>query len=395
MARESMTDHSSQEGPKVSLRDKAEVVVVAVLTVTAAIAYLVAYWPWKAEAKTSPIAFFASMPVLIITAGFAFTLGSNRLVAYWRAMVDKRPWFIWTVPIAISLLYAVGTGLAGYGIWQNYLILTVYLLIPVALARLRTLWADWAMCLAAWLPIQFDWVSLPLMPVPRQPDIWNHWIRKAYTAPAIPESFDAAQRQMAKTLIEIPRIPEPMQQVTVQTLFIACTAIWAIMVVRRLDGFNFRLLFSFEDFKFGGKLFLLFGVVALPIATLTGFGNWQRMLSLHQTYPSIPPLLVYAILPVGMYFGVALIEESLFRGILQNLLSKTLGKPWIAWALASVVFGIVHFKFGSPVLYTIFATCAGGVYGYAYMKTGRIMPGAITHAMVNSLWLILFNPMSS
>jgi membrane protease YdiL (CAAX protease family) len=356
---------------------KLELGLVSVVSLLALVAYGVVYWPWKAKFPGTPLDFFASMPVLVVTVAAALSLGSRKVVAFWQGRLDKQPMTAWLYPVVVWGLYAGGTLVAGHANPRQIGGLALYLACPVALAlvgrhfattpgaswlyRSKGVWADWLMILAAWIPIQLEWLYLPNLPVP---------LRTAH------------------------------DQIQVHPLFAACVAFWAIMVVRRVDGFQFRLVFSKEDFLLGVKLFAGFVALMLPLAWLAGFADWSNFMTVHVKL-GVPAWAAYPLLPIGMYFGVALVEEALFRGLLQNLLGKTLRSPWAGLIIASLVFGAVHYKprpdgkGESPLWfaeYAVFAAIAGGVYGYAYLKTKRIMPGAVAHALVNSLWLTLFNP---
>ncbi|MEJ5171658.1 MAG: CPBP family glutamic-type intramembrane protease [Fimbriimonadales bacterium] len=350
------------------LRLSSESVFVAVVGALGLAAYLVAYWPFRPGAPAGVGQVLGMVPLLAAAIGFALPMGSEQAVAWWSAKVDPRPWLAYVCPAVLSALYALGTVVAGRFSAPEAAGLAAYLHAPPALAllgrrlaarpgpwsRRAALASDWALVLAAWLPIQLRWIDLPTIP-----------------------------------------LPEGRDQVKLDTLLAAASVFWAILVVRRLEGFQFRLFFTKEDFRLGLRVFAVYAVVALPLALATGFVRWGLAFTLHETEFRQPAWLVYPLLPVGMYFGVALVEEALFRGLLQNLLARVLGSPWAGLVLASVAFGAVHHKFGRPELYVAFSALAGGFYGYAYLRTGRIMPGAVAHALVNSVWLALFNPMAS
>lgn len=354
--------------PSPRFRPSPETVFVAVVGALAMAAYLAVYWPFRPDSVAGPGQVLGMLPLLAAAIGFALPMGSEQAVAWWSLRVDRRPGLAFLCPAALSVLYALGAALAGRFDAGEAAGLALYLHVPTALGLLgRRLqvgegsWSrwwgmalDWALVLAAWLPIQLRWIDLPTVP-----------------------------------------LPEGRDQVELDTLLAAAAVFWAILVVRRLEGFQFRLFFTRDDFRLGLSVFALYVVFALPLALATGFVQTGRAFTLHETEFQQPAWLVYPLLPIGMYFGVALIEEALFRGLLQNLLARTLGTPWAALALASAAFGAVHHKFGHPGLYVFFSALAGAFYGYAYLRTGRIMPGAVAHALVNSAWLAFFNPMAS
>lgn len=94
---------------------------------------------------------------------------------------------------------------------------------------------------------------------------------------------------------------------------------------------------------------------------------------------------------VNNLFFVCLAEEVIFRGFVQNILKVTcLVKklPYLHIFLASLIFGLVHFKGG--IFYVILASIAGFFYGLAYEKTKRIACAVIVHFGLNLLHLIFF-----
>jgi membrane protease YdiL (CAAX protease family) len=107
-----------------------------------------------------------------------------------------------------------------------------------------------------------------------------------------------------------------------------------------------------------------------------------------------PPVKMIELL-LGIYFMVAIPEELLFRGIIQNLLQRYIpGRfgPWIGLALAALIFGFSHYNNFSPPdwRYVWLATVAGLVYGAVYQITGRTTVSAMVHCGVNFIWAVVF-----
>jgi membrane protease YdiL (CAAX protease family) len=155
----------------------------------------------------------------------------------------------------------------------------------------------------------------------------------------------------------------------------------ALVPVRDL-GYTYRLRVS--DIKRAGTAFVLFAAIAIPLGLALGFlrYGWQ---------PFRPAR--WAVLLLNLYFLVAIPEEFLFRGLLQNLLEKTWrGKAPAAapLLLASVIFGVSHINNPpAPNLrYGALAALAGLAYGWAWMRTRRITASALTHAAVDFLWIV-------
>ena len=150
----------------------------------------------------------------------------------------------------------------------------------------------------------------------------------------------------------------------------------------------------FAEFPFPGQLthtltillhFAGFALIAILIGTRIGFLTYDP--SRARLHPIPLALSVF-----GILLFTAWPEEFLFRGILQNLFSRSFKNPWAALALASLIFGLSHI-FHAPApnwKYVFLATIAGLFYGHTWMKTGSLFPAAIVHGLVDILWHILF-----
>jgi len=83
----------------------------------------------------------------------------------------------------------------------------------------------------------------------------------------------------------------------------------------------------------------------------------------------------------------------LFRGLLQNSLSRTLSSETGGWIAASVIFGLAHITNNGVFpnwRYEILATIAGVFYGRVWRKTNSIFTSAIVHALVDTIWHLAF-----
>ncbi len=76
-----------------------------------------------------------------------------------------------------------------------------------------------------------------------------------------------------------------------------------------------------------------------------------------------------------------ILEELLFRGAIQGVLQRALGKPWMAILISSLIFGIVHMN---PAQIP-FAFLLGMMFGWLYYRTGSLLPGIIGHVLNNSI----------
>ena len=74
-------------------------------------------------------------------------------------------------------------------------------------------------------------------------------------------------------------------------------------------------------------------------------------------------------------------EELLFRGLLQEGLSRWIGPPtgvWVALAAASVFFGLLHPMNGA---YILLAAVMGLVLGGLWIASGNLLVPIVTHAV--------------
>jgi membrane protease YdiL (CAAX protease family) len=88
--------------------------------------------------------------------------------------------------------------------------------------------------------------------------------------------------------------------------------------------------------------------------------------------------------PVAIYLATGVPEEFLFRGLIQNTLERAIGRA--ALPIASIIFGLAHLP---DLRYVLLATLAGLAYGWVYQTTRRITASAVTHALVDWIWVLL------
>ncbi len=169
-------------------------------------------------------------------------------------------------------------------------------------------------------------------------------------------------------------------------IFCVCVGAYAFLVVRNLKDAGFKLLPKKGDLTEGSINFIAFFILAIPL------GLALQFIHPHMRSVSVPG---FAADYLGVYLTVAIPEEFLFRGILQNLLVKTFKSPHhgkYGLIVASVIFGLSHFHH-APVpnwRYAIMATVAGVFYGNAWRVRKRTSSSAFTHAMVDTVWHFWF-----
>ena len=169
------------------------------------------------------------------------------------------------------------------------------------------------------------------------------------------------------------RVPAPGGADVVRFLGLL-DALWLFLVARPFRGAGLAPPRG-SDLAPAIGAFVAFALVAVPVGLATGFIAWHPRLALPGAVGT--PLLIYA--------AIALPEEFLFRGLIQNALERLLS-PRLALGVASVVFGLAHLP---DPRYVLLATIAGVAYGWVYRRTGRVTAAAITHALVDAAWVLL------
>jgi len=150
---------------------------------------------------------------------------------------------------------------------------------------------------------------------------------------------------------------------------------YVFLVVRNLEGVGYRWSLRGRDVRIASAAFLAFALIAVPLGLGMHFLVWHPRLTVSSAVVN----------PVVIYLVTAVPEEFLFRGLIQNLCVRWLGK-WRGLAIASVLFGLSHLP---DPRYALLATIAGAAYGWVYLLSGRITASAITHALVDGTWVAL------
>jgi len=155
--------------------------------------------------------------------------------------------------------------------------------------------------------------------------------------------------------------------------------IYGFLVIRQLDGVGFDLRLKQRDAGIGFRELLLYAPIALVLGLALGF------LHLHPEWPK-PTQAVGAFLFTFLFIAVP--EELFFRGWLQNLLERRIGR-YPALFLTAALFGLSHFNKRAVHFnwrYVLLASLAGIFYGRAWRKERRIGASALTHASVDTIW---------
>ena len=157
--------------------------------------------------------------------------------------------------------------------------------------------------------------------------------------------------------------------------------IFGFLVVRQLEGVGFDLRLRGKDAGIAAREFCAFAIIAIPLGLGLGF------LHFHGLWPS-PVRLVGAF--VFTFLFIAIPEELYFRGWLQNLLERHVGRT-PALIVTALVFGLAHWNKRTITFnwrYVLMAAIAGIFYGRAWRAQRRVGASALTHASVDTLWSI-------
>ena len=155
--------------------------------------------------------------------------------------------------------------------------------------------------------------------------------------------------------------------------------IYGFLAVRRLEGVGFDLRLRLSDLRIGVRELVIYAPIAIAL------GLSLRFLHFHAYIPPVSHVLLGWIFT---FFFIAVPEELFFRGWMQNLLERRLGRHW-ALLTTAVLFGLSHFNKRALHFnwrYVVLAALAGVFYGRAWRQERRVGASAITHASVDTLW---------
>lgn len=155
--------------------------------------------------------------------------------------------------------------------------------------------------------------------------------------------------------------------------------IYGFLLVRQLDGVGFDLRLRVRDLTTGLREFGWYAPIAIALGLAMGF------LHIHAVWPT--PLSLASAFFFTFAF-IAIPEELFFRGWMQNLLERRLGRA-PALLVTAAVFGLSHFNKRAVHFnwrYVVLAALAGIFYGRAWRRDRRVGASAITHACVDTVW---------
>jgi hypothetical protein len=155
--------------------------------------------------------------------------------------------------------------------------------------------------------------------------------------------------------------------------------LYGFLALRPLEGTGFDLRLRLRDAAVGLREAAFYTPIALTLGLGLGF------LHLHAAWPGLGPI---AFAWSFTFFFIAVPEELFFRGWVQNLLERRMGRR-AALLVTAALFGLAHFNKRAEHFnwrYVLLAAVAGLFYGRAWRRDRRVGASAITHATVDALW---------
>jgi hypothetical protein len=165
-------------------------------------------------------------------------------------------------------------------------------------------------------------------------------------------------------------------------LYLADVALYLYLVVRGIKGMGYSFTFSRRSVPIALREWLFFAPFGIGLGLALNFIAFQ---------PRLPSLATTMAAVLITFLLTAVPEELFFRGILQNLLERRIGRRG-ALALTSVLFGLSHFSKGAAFnwRYVLLAAIAGVFYGRAWRAERKVLTSSITHTAVDVVWSLWF-----
>ncbi len=282
------------------------------------------------------LAFFFAIQLLCAAGNLGERLG--------RRTGSQRGVLVALIPFFAYLIYMLGTNSFTWwraGAAAAYILTPVLLVISAGSAKPGA-WQDYAAMLAIFLPLKLRWLN----------SLWPY--------PGARTGYIAA------------------------ILLAISVALAAFLFVRQLDGIGYNIVWGRDAALAVVFHFSLLAVILIPLGTALHFIRFDPTVA---NWKSLP------VDALGIFLLTAWPEELMFRGLLQNSLSRTLSSEAGGWIAASVLFGLAHITNNGVFpnwRYALLAAIAGIFYGRTWRKTGSIFPAAIVHGLVDTIWHLLF-----
>ena len=291
-------------------------------------------------------------------------LADPSLVALIRQVFHQNQWRPVVPQVGLWIIFLGFAASTGRFELSDTILVLGYLLLPMVLIQLDSyfqkeeLRLSVFLCsaiLAIWLPVEFGWLPTVAM--------------------------------------------SPHGGVSLSLLLGVISTLHLFLVVRKLEGMGYSYVLNGRDWKIVSLYFSLFmAFFAIPLGISLQFSTSAEQ---------VEKLWLWPLRALAIFFTTAVPEEILFRGIIHNLIQRTLrGRIRISLVLSSIIFGLAHANNQEPPLikftiqgygtvdfpwvYVLLATIAGVFYGLAYVRTGKLTTAALVHCLVDTWWSLFF-----
>ena len=182
----------------------------------------------------------------------------------------------------------------------------------------------------------------------------------------------------------------------------------ALILLPILRLVDFSMPFFYEEKLY--NLIFIYGLLAIPVgiaAANQGFSRTQLEITFKKIVVYVPLAIIMGLLlGVGEYiivgenplienpwifnllsltlimvFFVSLVEEIIFRSILQNRLEIVLGSRK-ALIITSILFGLMHSGYGN-IYEILYISLVGALLGYLYYGTRSLLLVTLIHGFMN------------
>lgn len=179
------------------------------------------------------------------------------------------------------------------------------------------------------------------------------------------------------------RLPFTNGLISYMQLALIVLFLYLVTLAGRLPDLGYTFELNRRDWREVLINFALLAVITLPVGLLTGFIRPSA---------ALPSLAEIAGRGVLIFFFVALPEEILFRGVIHRYLERVLRwAPLATLGLSSLIFGAAHLDNPPNVgYYFVLASIAGWFYGRTYLRTGKVVPAALVHLLIDWVWAVFF-----
>jgi membrane protease YdiL (CAAX protease family) len=284
----------------------------------------------------------ALIAAAILFAGELFPAAANFTQTTQRLLPAPAAWLLATPIFAAYAIYAIGTGSSSAWHWA---IIAAYVLLPLALLSLRSGQTpgltDYLALIAIAIPVKLRWLA----------QLWPY--------------------------------PDAHLTYALTAMLAMDVAIVGFIFIRRTDNTGYSASWSANQGPIILAAVAVIAAVDIPAGMALKFLHWA---------PGHVPLKSLPFSIIGIFFFTAWPEEFVFRGLLQNMLSRTIKSENAGLFVASIIFGLAHIANGHfpNWRYALLATFAGLCYGFTWRKTGNIFASALVHTAVDAIWHMLF-----